>query len=62
MNYLIEKNVDVNLGKHFYSGTTALELAIHNRSIDKINILIQAGANVNIINDNDKQKLLELLK
>ena len=80
MHYLIDKNVDVNIGRRLGDGATALILAIYVQDIDKINILLQAGANKNVVNvgcetpyeiakrysqrldDNQRQRLLELLK
>ena len=52
LNYLIEQNVDVNIGRQKNTGTTALMLAIYNNDIEKMNILLQAGANKNVVTNN----------
>jgi ankyrin repeat protein len=51
MNFLIEQNVDVNLGRRPGDGATALILAIYSSNIEKIEILLKAGADKNIKNN-----------
>ena len=52
MEFLIRQNVDVNIGRRIGDGATALTLAIYNLDIEKIMILLEAGAETNNINNN----------
>jgi ankyrin repeat protein len=55
MNFLIKQNVDVNLGRRPVDGFTALMLAAHNLNIEKLMILLQAGANKETRNGNGER-------
>ena len=51
MKYLLDQNIDVNIGRRFSDGYTALTLAIYNSAFEKILLLLGSGANTFNINN-----------